>query len=118
MTNDIYITALANPAHVYHDQARRLAAEVMHPDHATLADGVLRWTSNGRVPPEDVVALAASLGLAIDEAKCDAARRADLRAFLKGYNPVVTDEDRFEMRAAFGAGSTVVNVITGTKIKL
>lgn len=116
--NNVYVKALANPTDAYHGQAVRLAAEVRDPAHATLADGVLRWTSNDRVPPEDVVALAASLGLAIDVAKCDAARSADLRAFLKGYNPTVTAEDRFEMRAAFGAGATVVNVLTGQKIKL
>ena len=35
---------------------------------------------------------------------------------MKNYVP--SDEELFEMRAAFGEGETVVNVITGQRIKL
>ena len=116
MTN--YINALDNPTNPYHREATRLADEIRDPVTATLVDGVLRWVSNGRVPPQDIVALGLHLGMAIDEGKCDAGRSVDLSTFLKGYNPVVTDEQRHEMRANFGPGATVVNVLTGRKVTL
>lgn len=41
---------------------------------------------------------------------------ADYRARMA--NHVYSEEELFEMRAAFGAGAEVVNVLTGRKIKL
>lgn len=79
-------------------------------------DGALHWHSNDAVVPTWV----------FDEAYCEmpakqkAAREADEEAFIAQYrknrsNRVLSDEERFEMRAAFGPGETVVDVFTGQK---
>ena len=87
-------------------------------EECTLHAGVLRWKSNGAVPPIENVAAAVVQGMAVDVAACDAARDADLRLFLAEYRanpPQPTAEDMVEMRAAFGPGATVVNVVTGQR---
>ncbi len=91
---------------------------------ATVTDGVIRWNSNNRVPPEDCVALAVHIGLPVDLGATNAARMKETSDFLADYRRqevtrVRTPEEMFEMRAAFGSGATVVNLITtGGKIKL
>jgi hypothetical protein len=80
--------------------------------------GVKYWKSNGSVIPDSVFKDA--------YAECPAEQRAAYKAqtdaFLasyrkarKGHKP--SAEERFEMRAAFGAGSTVVDVITGQQFR-
>lgn len=113
-----YVTALAQPG-AYHGEATRLAATLRDRAHATIEAGVIRWNSNGRVPPADVVALAAHIGLAIDTAACTAARDTETAQFLAKYRKAraggPTAEERGEARAAFGPGVDLVDVITGHK---
>jgi hypothetical protein len=113
-----YISALGQPG-PYHGEATRLAATLRDPAHATIVAGVIRWNSNDRVPPEDVVALAAHIGLEIDTAACTAARDTETRQFLAEYRKAraggPTAEERGEARAAFGPGVNLVDVITGHK---
>jgi hypothetical protein len=84
-------------------------------------EGVYRWKSNNRVPFDDMLQ---TWGLSIETiGKCQAARDKDNSEFLADYrkrmeNYVPSDEEMFEMRAAFGEETTVVNVITGQKIQL
>jgi hypothetical protein len=79
---------------------------------------VWRWQSNGAVVPLDA---AKERGIPVDEAMQEAARSAEIRAFLAEYRRLEqapTAEEVSEMRAAFGAGTTVVNVITGRRTRL
>lgn len=95
-------------------EAQRLAHQLR--TEATITDGVVRWNSNNQVPPADIVALAPQIGLPVDVAACTVARDADTAAFLTIYRKRphhVSAEERAEMRAAFGPGTKVVNVITG-----
>ena len=51
------------------------------------------------------------------------AYKEDTETFLKRYreqqkNKVYSEEELYEMRAAFGEGETVVNVVTGKRITL
>lgn len=112
-----YVNAIAQPGSAYHGEATRLAQQLRDPAHATIEAGVIRWTSNGRVPPEDVVALAAHLGLGIDTAACTAARDAETRQFLAEYRKARTGgptaEERAEARAAFGPDADLVDAVTG-----
>ena len=89
---------------------------------ATYVDGIMRWKSNDRVPPEEYVADAIREGFPADAAKCDAARSVDLKAFLAVYRmeqaqrtPEQIAEQRMEARAAMGEGVKMVNIITGEK---
>lgn len=84
-------------------------------------EGVYRWKSNDRVPFSDMLEC---WNLDADTMeKCVAAREKDDAEFLADYRErmkdyVPSDEEMFEMRAAFGEGETVVNVITGETIQL
>jgi len=90
----------------------------------TMVNGVPRWTTNDRVPPTDAVKdyfIDRTPGF--DKLATDAARDAENSAFLADYrkrmeNYVPSDEEMFEMRAAFGRGTEVVNVITGRRTQL
>lgn len=87
------------------------------------ADGVVRWTSNNRVMPKDcreILSHTAYRDLFSEEAS-RAAEDAESAAFLESYRKNYTgpsEEEKAEMRAAFGTGSTVVDVITGKRIRL
>lgn len=90
---------------------------------ASVGDGVVRWNSNAQVPPVDILELWRHLGKPFDFDKSVAAREVDLDRQIADYrrrmaNHVPSDEEMFEMRAAFGPGSTVVNVLTGEKTYL
>jgi hypothetical protein len=85
--------------------------------------GVGRWTTNNHVIPDESAAMLIALGLAqgLDPEATAAARETETRAFLAAYRanpPVVDAEQLAEMRAAFGEGVTVVNVITGQETQL
>lgn len=114
-----YIKAFKNPSDIYHGEAVRLSYRLR--DDTTIdGDGIMRWKSNNSVPPADCLALAVYIGLLIDEVNSGVVRDAEQRAFLAAYRanpPKLTEEDKFEMRAAFGKGATVVNVITGKKYR-
>jgi len=90
----------------------------------TVTDGVFRWDANGNVPPQDILnLLQMDGGVVFDMEATQAARDADTTAFLAEYreaqkNHTPSAEEMFEMRAAFGPGTTVVNVITGRKTRL
>lgn len=83
---------------------------------------VLRWHSNDRVPPADVIA-----AWQVDDATraaCDAARDAELAAFLADYRqardartPEQRAEERAEARAAHGPGVELVDVLTGERFR-
>jgi hypothetical protein len=84
---------------------------------------VLRWASNDHEPFDDLLALWAKLGYisAEQRAATNAARAESTAAFLAAYRanpPKRSAEEIEEMRAAFGPGETVVDVITGQEIHL
>ena len=87
------------------------------------ADGVVRWTSNNRVMPKDcreILSHTAYRDLFSEEAS-RAAEDAETAAFLESYRKNYTgpsEEEKAEMRAAFGSGTTVCNIITGERIRL
>ena len=81
--------------------------------------GALYWKSNDTPVPMDVFRDAMVEAPAAQKA----ARDAHTDQFVANYrkameNHVPSDEEMFEMRAAFGPGTTVVNVITGKETKL
>lgn len=89
------------------------------------AQGVVRWLSNGSVPFPDMLFDFRTIGL-IDEAtesRSVAVRVAEEAAFLASYRKAQegrqeSPEELYELRAAFGPGAEVVNVLTGKKTKL
>jgi len=90
---------------------------------ATVTDGVVRWNSNGRVPPQEILDLWSFLGKPFDPAKSTEARVAETKQFLADYRTQNAgrkpgEEELAEMRANFGPDARVVNVVTGDRYDL
>ena len=85
-------------------------------------DNAYRWDTSNNVVPDDIVsswAYEGLIGLAV-LAKHKKAAEADLAKFLAGYRkaqaartPEQLAEEAAEMRAAFGPGQKIVNIVTG-----
>lgn len=119
-----YIKAFREPRDPYHREAIDLnrgfrAGWLTIDDH-----GVARWKSNSRVPPADILDLAAHVGIPLDLIACDRARHAEQAAAIAAYrqtqaarSPAEVAEQRAEARAAHGPGVTLVNLFTGERFK-
>lgn len=89
------------------------------------SSGVVRWKSNGSVPPADCLGDWYDLGLLTDR-ELEAStvmREAETAKFLEEYrrqaaNRKQSAEERFELRANYEPGTTVVDVITGQRWKV
>lgn len=90
-----------------------------------IENGVFRWNSNDRVAPDDILQSFEAAGLITNEVlnrslevrkEEDAAAIAEYIARRQrvGYS----DEEMFEMRAAFGEGAEVVDIFTGETIRV
>jgi hypothetical protein len=82
-------------------------------------DGTVRWDSNGRVIPKDCIKDAMCMYLPEFSALAtDANRESETAKMVADYaawreKTPYSAEEMFEMRAAFGEGAEVVNVLTG-----
>ena len=86
------------------------------------ADGVCRWKSNNHILPADCrekLAYTPYRNL-FDEQACKEADEAETAEAIAAYrrNHRTTEEERMEMQAAFGKGTTVVDIFTGERIAL
>lgn len=111
--------ALATDNHVICRSDARRAIEF--PSPAYYDGSAWRWASNGQCMPEDAMVVRGFSVQAILETQ--AVRAVETAAWLKKYreaqaNVQPSEEELYEMRAAFGEGETVVNVLTGRTIKL
>ena len=107
-----------------HEVCARQAKQVLRfPHEAYLDAGAYRWHANGQVVPADVLALAIAFGVADPAylASTDEERGAETAAFLADYRSrphPMSEEQSAEARAAFGAGSEVVDVVGGERYRL
>ena len=83
-------------------------------------NGAAFWNSNGNYLDEECSEILSHTTFEFSLEETAKAREAQTKAFLEDYraNHKVTEEDKAEMRAAFGEGTTVVDAITGEKITL
>lgn len=108
----------------YHTDIELKEAKASFPKAYVGTYGELRWKSNDRVPMEDMLGFWVELGLIDEDTKklSNLAREEEDKEFLSRYraqqaNRQVTAEEAYEMRAAFGPGVNVVDVITGRKYR-
>ena len=88
------------------------------------AQGIMRWRSNESVPPADCLMAALDMGLitlpqhnhSVEVGKAET--RKVIEAYRAAQPAQPSDEELYEMRAAFGRGEVVVNVITGRRTQL
>lgn len=103
-----------------HEEAERLMSQ--RDNIEVEEDGAAKWISSGNYLPADVVEKLTFAGADFFSAEATAAKReAQTAAFLDSYRRNYkgpSEEEKAEMRAAFGEGTTVVNVITGKKTRL
>ena len=84
-------------------------------------DGAIKWKSNGAYIPDDFCEKLEYAGYKFSREATAVKRNAQVQKELAQYRANYTgpsDEEIAEMRAAFGEGETVVDVITGKTIKL
>ena len=86
-------------------------------------DGAVKWKRSGNYLPEDCVEKLSYTHFTFSpeatKKKRDAQTERELKAYRESMrNHQYSDEELFEMRAAFGEGATVVDVITGQQIPL
>ncbi len=101
------------------ERRERFERDLADPERAELRDGVWYWLTNGAVIPHTCWTEA---GLPIPEGQ-EAARAEDVRRSVEEYretmrNHVPDAEELYEMRAAFGEGAEVVNVLMGKVTRL
>ena len=103
-----------------HEEAERLMSQ--RDNIEVEEDGAAKWISSGNYLPADVVEKLTFAGADFFSAEATAAKReAQTAAFLDSYRRNYkgpSEEEKAEMRAAFGEGATVVTVITGKKTRL
>ena len=94
-------------------------------DETNSAAPVVRWKSNNNVPFNDMLQHFVNFGWITDQIRLDsnAQRDRDTDAFLADCrkqmeNHVPSGEEMYEMRSAFGTGTTVVNIFTGKRTRL
>ena len=84
-------------------------------------DGAIAWKTNGRYLPDDYCEKLEFAGFPFSREATRAARDAQVAKELAEYRRSYkgpTAADLEEMRKAFGEGTTVVNVITGDRIRI
>ena len=102
-------------------EIEKMQAKADNDEIRTNANGAAFWNSNGRYLPADTAEILSYTTFPFSLEETNKAREAQNAAFLEDYRKSYTgpsEEEKAEMRAAFGTGSTVVNVITGERIRL
>ena len=105
-------------------QAKADAGEILVDEN-----GAASWKSNGRALPADCAEKLSYTTLDFsleataakrDEETCKEADEAETAEAIAAYrrNHRTTEEERMEMQAAFGKGTTVVDIISGAQIRL
>ncbi len=89
----------------------------------TEEDGAVKWKRSGNYLPEDCVEKLSYTHFTFSPEATKKKRDAQTERSLKAYresrkNHSYSAEELYEMRAAFGAGETVVDVITGQRVTL
>lgn len=94
-------------------------------DRIVVKGGVVRWISSNNIPFDDMLAKFVVEGritskeaeISATQRKVEASEAID-KYIQRNKGRKLSDEERFEMRAAFGAGAEVTNILTGDTYKV
>ena len=99
----------------------KMQARADNDEIRTNIEGGAFWNSNGNYLPADCAEILSYTDFPFSLEATAKAREAQtamrLEAYRKNYQGP-SEEEKAEMRAAFGTGSTVVDIITGERIRL
>jgi len=103
-------------------ELKRIAAD-LEAGKITIDENGIAYNCIGRPLMDDMAEKVAMVTDRIDREATAAANNAEAAEHLKAYRESrakhgYSEEELHEMRAAFGAGTTVTDIITGKKIKL
>lgn len=102
-------------------EIEKMQARADNDEIRTNMNGAAFWNSNGNYLPADCAEILSHTDFPFSLEETAKAREAQTAAFLEDYRKSYTEpgeEEKAEMRAAFGTGSTVVDIITGKRIRL
>ena len=103
------------------EEIRKMQERADNDEIRTNIGGGAFWNSNGNYLPADCAEILSHTDFPFSLEETTRAREAQTAAFLESYRKNYkgpSEEEKAEMRAAFGAGTTVVNVITGKRTRL
>ena len=106
--------------HPFRSEAERLKIQ-FYRDAFVDDNGVVYWKSNKKVPPEEIVAFWEFCRFPFNAHNSRVMRDEQNRIFFENYRRnqrPMTEEELFEARAVFGAGTVIVDAISGRKTKL
>ena len=103
------------------EEIAKMQARVDNDEIRTNIGGGAFWLSNGKYLPADIAEILSYTDFPFSLEETAKAREAQTEAFFEDYRKNYTgpsEEERAEMQAAFGKGTTVVDIITGKRIRL
>ena len=103
------------------ERIARMQAQADNGEIRTNMNGGAFWNSNGNYLPADAAEVLSHTDFEFSLEETARARKVQtamqLEAYRKNYRGP-SEEEKAEMRAAFGPGTTVVDVISGDRIQL
>ena len=103
------------------EEIAKMQARVDNDEIRTNIGGGAFWNSNGNYLPADCAEILSYTDFPFSLEETARAREAQTAAFLENYRKNYTgpsEEEKAEMRAAFGTGTTVVDIISGERVSL
>lgn len=99
------------------------AVEKANKDAVVDSNGAISWKSNGNYLMDDFCEKLEYAGYNFSREATKEARSEQDRKSIESYkenrkNSGYSDEEMFEMRAAFGSGTTIVDIFSGRKVVL
>jgi len=94
--------------------------DMFHTD-TIIENGVVRWKASNNIPPSDILEFWNHLGFDFDYELSKQVAEKEIAEAIENYRKQqrkLSAEKEYEMRAAFGEGTTVVDVFTGKEYKL
>ena len=103
------------------EEIAKMQERVDNDEIRTNIGGGAFWNSNGNYLPSDCAEILSYTDFPFSLEETNRARKEQTAAFLEDYRKrshTPSEEKKAEMRAAFGRGTTVVDVLSGQKITL
>ena len=103
------------------EEIAKMQERVDNHEICTNMNGAAFWNSNGRYLMDDVAEKLAYTDFPFSIEETAKAREAQNELFFENYRKNYRDpseEELVEMRAAFGPGETIVDIITGQRISI
>ena len=103
------------------EEIARMQEKIDNHEICTNMNGAAFWNSNGNYLPDDVAEKLSYTDFPFSVEETKKAREAQDELFFENYRKNYqgpSEEELAEMQAAFGPGTTVVDIITGREISL